>query len=426
MLDFKPPLDSPLILWWVKINLPLYMKLKLRGTTIKIMDGALERFAKLKGKRAMICPNHSNRHDPQTMFAFGKEAGEYFNFVAAREVFDYDHGINGWWLQHVGSYSVVRGAADRESFKTTRRILSEGPKKLVLFPEGEISRQNDTVMALESGAAQLSFWALADMEKKLAASGGTIGGENTIYIQPMAFKYTFPRDISSELRETLKTLETKLSIKAEEGDTFQVRLKRLADALLTAIEREYGFKRKEGATMNERVKDMRVHILTNLAAVLNIELDKNARELEWVRVLRNKLDDYIYEDENKLSDYEREMHEERERSYKTFYRDLSRVVNFICIYDGYFSERSTQERFSEIIDRMETEILGGEPSLKGPREVLIDAGEAIDLSLYYEQYKKNKKQATAEVTALLATRISEMLVKMEDYRKPIYLDAPVP
>ena len=141
LLDFKPPLDWPFLLWWSKINFPLYMKLTLGDTTIKIEKGALERFHKLKGRRAMICPNHSNRHDPQVMFSFSREAEEYFNFVAAREVFEYDHGVNGWWLQHAGCYSVVRGAADRESFKTTRRLLVEGKKKLVLFPEGEISRQ---------------------------------------------------------------------------------------------------------------------------------------------------------------------------------------------------------------------------------------------------------------------------------------------
>ena len=70
MLDFRPPLDWPLLLWWCKINFPLYMKLTLGDTTIKIEKGALERFHKLKGQRAMICPNHSNRHDPQVMFSF--------------------------------------------------------------------------------------------------------------------------------------------------------------------------------------------------------------------------------------------------------------------------------------------------------------------------------------------------------------------
>lgn len=82
-------------------------------TQIRVKEGALERFSKLKGKRALVCPNHSNRHDPQAMFFFGQAAKETFNYVAAREVFDWDHGFNGWWLQHIGAYSVVRRAGPR-------------------------------------------------------------------------------------------------------------------------------------------------------------------------------------------------------------------------------------------------------------------------------------------------------------------------
>lgn len=440
MLDFKPPKDTPFLFWWAKINLPLHMKFSMRGTSIKIMDGALERFAKLKGKHTMVCPNHSNRHDPQIMFSFGVKASEYFNFVAAREVFDYDHGVNGWWLQHLGTYSVVRGAADRESFKTTRRILSEGHKKLVLFPEGEISRQNDTIMPLESGAAQLSFWAMADLEKKAQAAkkedkkddkkeGKTENsavdvdelGFEPVYIQPMAFKYTYPEDIASELRGSLKTLEMRLGLKVDEEGSFQARIKRLAETLLSTLEREYNFKPKDAVTMNDRVKQLRVHILQNLAGILSVELEAGGRELEWVRVLRNKLDDFIYEDEKDMSEYEKEVHAEKEKTYKTYYKDLNRVVNFISIYDGYVSERSTQERIAEVLERMETEVLGGESPPKGAREVMVDVGEAINLGDYWSLYKKNKKEAVNQVTDRLFSEISRMLAEMDAKRKVRYL-----
>src|SRR5262249_20687781 len=162
--DFRPPLDTPALIGMVKLFLPVYMKLELNDTRIKVVDGALDRFKVTAGKRSMLCPNHSNRHDPQVMFSFSKVVDEDFNFVAAREVFDWRNGRNGWWLQHLGCYSVVRGAADRESFKMTKKILVEGKKKLVLFPEGEISRQNETLMPLESGAAQMTFWAMDELE----------------------------------------------------------------------------------------------------------------------------------------------------------------------------------------------------------------------------------------------------------------------
>ncbi len=413
MLDFRPPLDTPALISFVKFVLPLYMRVTLHETSVFCAEGAIERFNKLKGQRTLICPNHANRHDPQVMFTFSKYVEEDFNFVAAREVFDYDHGLNGWWLQHLGTYSVVRGAADRESFKTTRRILSEGKKKLVLFPEGEISRQNDTLMALESGAAQMAFWAMTDLEKT--------NPEASIYIMPMAFKYTYPEDISTSFRRCLHNLESELGVPSVETDSFYVRLRRLGDKLLISLEREYGLKTPENSTMNERVVTLRGFILSNIASYLKIDLPKGGRELESVRILRNAMDDFIFDDE-KVSDYEKRVHEDKAKTIKGFYKDLNRVVNFIAIYEGYFRDRMTQERFADMLDRFETEVFGGEPTFKGPRRVLVDVGEAIDLKKHYDGYKANKKAESAKVTEQIFGQISAMLAKLEESRTPIFLN----
>ena len=82
----------------------------------------------------------------------------------------------------------------------------------------------------------------------------------------------------------------------------------------------------------------------------------------------------------------------------------------------------TQERYSDVIERMEVEILGGAPSIKGPRQVLIDVGEAIDLSQYYEDFKTNKKETINKVTDEVAAQISSMLVKLDSSREKIYLN----
>ena len=265
----------------------------------------------------------------------------------------------------------------------------------------------------------MCFWAMSDMEK----NGTKIGGEDgkSIFIQPMAFKYTYPRDVTSALRDTLRSMEMKLGIKADDDDTMYQRMRVLAEKMLSTLEKEYGLKSNSEGNWNDRVKALRWHILKSLAKVLNVELPENARELECVRILRNKLDDFIFEDEKNKSKYEKEIHEEKERSYKIYYRDLNRVVNFICIYDGYVTERMTQERYADVIERMESEIYGGDPAIKGPREVLIDVGEAIDLSLYYEAYKKEKKQTIAKVTDEIFNQISTMLAQLETVREPRYI-----
>lgn len=417
MLDFRPPLDSPPLIALVNLTLPMYMRFGLHDTKVQPAPGAIERFKSYAGKRALICPNHSNRHDPQIMFEFSRISGETFNYVAAREVFDWSNGFNGWWLQHLGCYSVVRGAADRESFKMTKKILSEGKKKLVLFPEGEISRQNDTLMPLESGAAQLTFWAVEEVAKKAAA-----GAIDPVYVIPMALKYTYPHNILDNLKITLSSLETNLGILAVSNASVYQRLRTISEKLLLTLEKEYGMKPAAGADLNERIAALRQSILMNVSHQLQVELPKNVRQLEMVRVLRNHIDDFVYAPEDNFSEYEKKVHEERASTLRGFYNDLDRVVNFIAIYDGYLKEDLTQERFGDILDRLEREILRTrEPSFRGSRVVLLDVGQAINLSERYADYKSSKKATIAKVTEEISEQISNMLTNLDQYRKPIHL-----
>ncbi|PWT96996.1 MAG: hypothetical protein C5B53_08605 [Candidatus Melainabacteria bacterium] len=414
MLDFRPPIDSPALLSCVKLGLPLYMKFNLHDTRVEPVEGATERFKALRGKRGMICPNHSNRHDPQVMFAFSRIVKEDFNYIAAREVFDWDNGRNGWWIQRMGAYSVVRGAADRESFKMTRKILAEGKKKLVLFPEGEISRQNDTLMALESGAAQLCFWAVEELNK-----GNANGNIEPIFLLPMALKYTFTKDVRPALRRKVSVIEERLGLKPSENTPIRERIRVIGQSLLATLEHEYNYNNKDGQIPSERIMRLRQHILKSAAEQLHIKLPENNRELESVRIIRNTLDDFIYSDEIPKSEYQRKIHDEKAAVIRGFYRDLERVVNFIAIYDTYLDEQNTQERFADILDRLETEVIGGEPSFTGPRRVLLDVGQAINMSDRYADYKKDKRAILAKTMEEVSGQLTSMLKQLEQMRTPI-------
>jgi 1-acyl-sn-glycerol-3-phosphate acyltransferase len=59
--------------------------------------------------------------------------------MVAREVFDWYHGVLGWFFQKFGCYSVNRGSGDVTSIETTKRILRLGQHKLIVFPEAEIT-----------------------------------------------------------------------------------------------------------------------------------------------------------------------------------------------------------------------------------------------------------------------------------------------
>lgn len=413
MLDFKPPKDSPFLIGLVKLLLPAVLRFGMHGARVEVVGDGLSRFRALAGKRTVICPNHPCSDDPQTMFAFSAFAGEDFNYLAAREVFDWNHGLRGWCFQHVGCYSVVRGAVDRESFKTTKRLIVEGRKKLVIFPEGEISRQNDTLMPLESGVAQMSFWAQEEL-------GKTQPGE-PVFIQPVAIKYTYRRDITRALALSLSRLEDRLDVSSDLHDPLYARLRRIAERIIQAIEREYGQKPGEGQTLNDRINSLRAAILKKIARFMEIELNPSMTQLDWVRVLRNALDELIYADESEMSPYDKRIHDEQAAEIRPFYRDLDRVVNFIAIYDGYLRDRLTQERFADVVGRFEMEVFG-KTSPKGERTILIDVGRPINLLERLPDYRASKKEAVNKVNEEMSQQIASMLEALDLKRPAIFVD----
>ncbi|MBX9691395.1 MAG: 1-acyl-sn-glycerol-3-phosphate acyltransferase [Cyanobacteria bacterium] len=413
MLDFRPPLDSPFLIGLARTFRNMILEVRMKHAEVRVLGDGIERFRQFKGKHVMVCPNHSHRHDPEVMFILSCLVGEEFNFIAAREVFDWNKGLNGWFLQHMGVYSVVRGAVDRESFKMTKHLLVEGKKKLVLFPEGEISRQNDVLLPLESGAAQLSFMALDELHKK--------NPDEPLYILPVALKYTYKNDLTPLLTDLIGKLEVKLGIKNGSEPSLYKRVRTASEVVLKTLEEEYDLKPPADADLNSRIIGLKGHILKTMAEVLHVKLPESGSHLDWVRVLRNTLDDFIYSEEDDLPPYQKKIHEEKADKIKSFYRDLDRVVRFIAIYDGYLSPPITQERLINVIELIESEVYG-EAAIKGPRLILVTVGKPINLLDYYADYKKGKKPTIEKLRSEMSEQLFTMLSEADKQRESVIVN----
>lgn len=288
-----------------------------------------------------------------------------------------------------------------------------GKKKLVIFPEGEISRQNDTLMPLETGVAQMSFWSLEELQKQ--------GKQEPVFLLPVAIKYTYRSDIREELRQALARLEARLGVTDVKTSSLYERLHAVALAVLSALEVEYEHKASIGSSTNDRLAHLRQYVLNNIATNLQVQLPTGQSPLAYVRILRNTLDDYIYDHTEEPSAYQKQLHEQQTAKIRQFYRDLDRVVNFIAIYEGYLQERMSQERFAEIVDRFETEVFGN-ATIKGPRLVCVKIGEPLALLDYWEAYKSGKKTTIQKVTDELGQRIYSMLQEMDAGRNAILME----
>src|SRR5262245_27573932 len=143
---FLPPKNNRLVISLTKLLLPFYMQGPLGGLSVRISEADLEKLRSFKGQRLLLLPNHPTGEEPFVIGEISRRLNESFNYMAARELFTWMGGFQGWYMQRAGAYSVIRGAVDRDSFAMTQKILTEGRNPLVIFIEGEMSHENDTLI----------------------------------------------------------------------------------------------------------------------------------------------------------------------------------------------------------------------------------------------------------------------------------------
>ena len=407
MLDFKPPKENRVVIGSIKLMLPLLMRLSQRVQGVEIDRESLNRLKSTDEFPTILVPNHPSRADPHVMFAVSNRVGKPFRFMCARETFDRKLAglkCRGFFMTRLGSYSVVRGAVDRDSFRMTRDMLAKGGHKLVVFGEGEISHQNETIMPFESGVAQFGFWALHDMERA--------DNIKSLYLLPVGLKYIYKKDMWLEIEQAITNLE--LSVLPEGVDRptdLYDRVKNVGGRLLGSLAREYHLRLSEGSSLNERIERMREHILSQMESFMELVPHPDWNPLRRVRAIQNRIDGEIYRELDEMTEYERGVHTQRVDKFRQFYTDLRRIVNSIAIYEGYIGENPSQERFLEVITRLEVEVFG-RSKVKGPLDAFVRIGEPKNLLASYEAYKKDKRQTTQQVTLELETEVQKIVADM--------------
>ncbi len=401
LLDFRPPRENRLVIGLTECLLPVIMRFK--GLGLDIDSESMERLRATDGFPTILVPNHPTDVDPFVIFTLSKRLGERFRYVAARETFHLRAGgrMRGFLMQRLGAYSVVRGAVDRESFRTTRGTLTKGKHKVVIFAEGEVSFQNDTVMPFESGGAQMGFWALDDLEKA--------GQVKPMYVAPVAIKYVYEKDMWREIEKALTKLERKILRKnSSPSEDLYDRLQNVGAVLLITLAKEYQLPLSDDSSLNERIQLLRGHILSQMENFMGIVPQSESSPLKRVRTIQNRIDEEVYREEDEMTEYEGGIHRQGLDKFRQFYIDLNRVVNFIAIYEGYVGENPTQERFLEVIARLEKEVYGFAKT-KGPRTALIRVATPRNLLDDYEAYKKEKRNIVERITLKLEGEVQKMV-----------------
>jgi 1-acyl-sn-glycerol-3-phosphate acyltransferase len=350
---FVPPYRSTFWCRLAKWILPYQLRHPLGVTRWQFQGMDRLRESLQEGAGILLTPNHCRLSDPALMGQVGVEVGRFFHFIASYHLFKQSR-FWGWYLNRTGAFSINREGIDREGIRASVRILAEGKRPLVLFPEGTWFRQNDRLGRLQEGTALIARHA-----QKTA--------ERPIRIHPVGITYWVLEDPRPVLRERLARLERPLGWHAQDDLELIPRIEKLGTALLAVKEVEFLEQVQEGS-LDERI----VRLLdARVAAVEKYHFGKTHHgwALERIRRLRRHL-------VRSLADAG--QHSAEASLIRRHLEDLVFCENLSAHSLAYLHEHPSLERLTETVQRIEETVDDQFEEPVVPQGAVVEIGPAID------------------------------------------------
>jgi 1-acyl-sn-glycerol-3-phosphate acyltransferase len=384
--SFYPPALNAKLVWALQQVAPWIARWRNRLELVVSAD-PLVPLAVLQEKPCLLLCNHSTFQDEIVLFLLSARLGKPFHYLAAHERFQ---GIQGWLYQQIGAYSVRRGLADRSSVAQTLQLIAQPDCRLVVFPEGGCSFQNDTVMPFRSGAVQMALQVLA----KQAKQGNPVPD---FYVVPISLKYRYTGKMSGVIQQMLTRLEQAIGLTSA-GDVYQ-RLRQVAKQVLVNCEQEYDLVLPAETSWNQRITLLKAQVLQHCERQLGLTSAVNEPNRERV-----------YRISHALKSRQTTLLADGTDGWQLMLRSTARILNFDAIYDGYVSEKPTPERFLDTLIRLEREVFKiDQPKPKGFRQAWLRIGKPINLRDFVEAYETDRAQTVDALVAELHQTVQRNL-----------------
>lgn len=388
MPDFYPPRQNALMVRSLQTIAPLVGRWRYR-LRLQLTPGSLERFQAIAPHRILLLPNHPTNVDWLALFLLSGQIRELFHYLAALERFQ---GHDGWWLQRVGAYSVRRGMGDRASLAQTLALLSQKKGRLVIFPEGGYSFQNDTVMPFRPGAMQLALRVVSKQIREEAIAP-------PLYAVPISLKYAYLGNMTPVIDQTLRRLERVLNL-PRRTDDFYDRLIQVADRAMLSFEKDYGLLDKTSfLPWNDRIQQIKDNVLHSCEQALAISTSPTEPLRERVYRIQQKL--ATNATVPSLTDH---------WTKDMIQTATARLLNFDAIHHRYVASDPTPERFLDTLTRLERALFGvDQPLPKGDRMVWLQIGDPLNVQDWMEAYREERDRTTTQLTELMRQRVQNGL-----------------
>jgi 1-acyl-sn-glycerol-3-phosphate acyltransferase len=361
--------------------------------------------------------------------------------------FVYDRGIPLWagkiasWLYpRLGGIPIHRGRVDRLGLKTARNLLVNGEMPLAIAPEGATNGHSELVSPLESGAAQIGFWAMEDLV--------TAGREEDVLIIPIGIQYYYVGEPWTKLEKLIYQLERDCGLSVDRYDSLVAirqsdgrpmrkllydRFYRLSQHLLYQMENFYAqfyqYPIPERPPLEQSIS--RTEISQRLQQILDFalqvsesyfNLDPKGTNVDRCRRIEQAGWDWIYREEltppNNLSIVSHKLADRIATEADLRMWHMRIVESFVAVTGSYIKDRPTIDRFAEttlllwdLVAQIKGEKSTNRPII-GNRRAQITICNPIPLSDYWDRYKSGRrqaKQATIDLTQELQTAMEGTL-----------------
>jgi len=398
MQHFREPKPNPIVIMLCRIILPFWLKLK-EHLSIKVRGNQLDLEAFSKSRRAVILLNHPDRQDPFVIFELANQMHEEFYCIAARECFDWDDGWRGWLFQSLGCYSVARGKADFHSIATTKKILAEGRRKLAVFPEAEITADDDNIHELQKAI----FHIVLEVQRELS-EGDSTNSEDPVVIIPAASRFSLKGDLDSAVKAALQNIEDRLALNSKEHPNVFARINAVVDAYLCRVFDSYGFQKPQ-ASLEKLAELAAAEMLRKIALKIGIDCDDTLSPTERLYAIRNHAAGNTEIDSVALLPQAFNCAGIANPSIQSDFERIERLL----VLQRMLVHPSSEIQCCRILDFIETE-LSGAITPKGWQSCVVLLGTPIDVSSFVELYAQSKEKGVTSLTEHFKEKLQEILV----------------
>jgi 1-acyl-sn-glycerol-3-phosphate acyltransferase len=305
--------------------------------------------------------------------------------------------LAGWFLQHLGAFSVNRGGTNEEARQFARAILVSGVYDLAMFPEGEIYLLNDLIMPLKPGAARLALEAASELPRQ--------GRSRPVFIVPVAIKYQFAEDVTPVLEAITSRLESQVLGGPRSGPLYP-RIVTLGAQLLARAEEKPGVRPDPGTDLYERVHRLRQILLEGLERK-HLGRVQDGFDFNRARKLMIRIQGQLLEKRGAPGYYDAPT-APADDPMTAELEAANLCARSVAFRDDYLIENPTPERMAETLAKLEREVLGKQ--IRSPlakRRAIVRIAPPLDIREYLAKEKAGA--SLDEVIEAVVVRLHDTL-----------------